>query len=514
MAINIQLLTDRFKKFTGCDEAKANNLTMKYLKACAKQALMDNFSSDAGSGYYINATVIDASLGSIICDKKRYYVWSTFQQFKERVFDIISSGDNLRGKLTMATSQYSLEDIIMASGTCEELWHHVYGPLLTSNAVEGVDYDLVPVDLKSLGNYIKHNLSKQDSGVSLSYSEALRRNLKHAQKIYMLAEAGDGLLMQVIKNSVFGRKYYIGPNLQNVPKEVRHAALGKCVEYDIQCSVFAWKLDAYHDCARVRGERVSASYTLEYIDSKTAMRKRLAKVVFGTDDDWAVNIIKEFITAIGFGARKNAVGYVEDGVYHRTALNEIITSREKLETALNDPWVDNFINEQAVMNKYILETDGIGEALKQVPELVDRRGALKSNAAIAYLYQQSERRVLNDMLTVCDGREVLLTVHDCFYVRLKLGNERWAQLREVLQKHGQYYKPGVTEHLPWATALTPIDKSDPTYDSREQIDWSRRFRRSSGEGFYQPSDEEIEQMEMMDRDIMIADILKYREYAN
>jgi hypothetical protein len=414
----------------------------------------------------------------------------------------------------MATSQYSLEDIIMSSGTCEELWHHVYGPLLTSNAVEGVDYDLVPVDLKSLGNYIKHNLSKQSSGVSSSYSETLRRNLKHAQKIYMLAEAGNGLLMQVIKNSVFGRKYYIGPNLQNVPKEVRHAALGRCVEYDIQCSVFAWKLDAYHDCARVRGEKVSASYTLEYIDSKTAMRKRLAKVVFGTDDDWAINIIKEFITAIGFGARKNAVGYVEDGVYHRTALNEIITSREKLDIALADPWLDNFINEQSVMNKYILETDGIGEALKQIPELVDRRGALKSNAAIAYLYQQSERRVLNDMLTVCDGREVLLTVHDCFYVRLKLGSERWSQLREVLETHGQYYRPGVTEHLPWATAITPIDKSDPTYDPREQIDWSRRFRRSSGEGFYQPSDEEIEQMQMMDRDIMIADILKYREYAN
>lgn len=475
MAINKEKLKEKFKNYTGCDDAKSNKHVSKYLAECAKQVIIDNFSSDAGHGYFINATAIDSKLGSIIVNGQRKYIWSIIQQFNERVFDIIAKGNNIGKKLTMANSQYTLEEIIMAGGTCEELWHHVYDPLFKNTPVEGVDYDIVPIDMVSLGNYIKDNLTKQEGNVSIAYSEALRRNLKHAQKIYMLASAADGDLIQVINNSVFGRKYYTGPNLQNVPKEVRHAALGECWEYDIECSVFAWKLDAYKDCAAVRGESVSASYTLEYIDSKKQKRKELAKLIFGTDKDWAVGIVKEFITAIGFGANKNSKGYVENGVYHRAALNEIITSREKLDIALSDPWINEFINEQSVMNKYILDTDNIGKDLKSIPQLQTDKGRFCPNAAMAYLYQQSERRLLNDMLTVCEGRDLLLTVHDCFYIRRKLGDERIAQLKEICEQHGKYYKVGKTLHTKFSAPLESDDDMPPN-DPRRDISDGKKVK--------------------------------------
>ena len=95
MAINTQRLELRFQEATGCTADKAEKFTRRYLWLCGLEMLRDNFSNQAGSGYYINQTQIQNSLKDIIVKGKRYYVWQTFQSFPERIFNIVQTGSNL-----------------------------------------------------------------------------------------------------------------------------------------------------------------------------------------------------------------------------------------------------------------------------------------------------------------------------------------------------------------------------------------------------------------------------------
>jgi hypothetical protein len=307
MAINVQLLELRFQDQTGCKPAQAKKHVKKYIRLCALAMLTDNFSKDAGSNYYIYLDDLRKALGNVEVDGKRIPVLDTFDSFKERIFTYITTGTNITGKITMASSQYTMEDVILATGTPEQLCMEVYKPYVDQMA-QG-DCDVVKIDMKSLANYIKSNIANTNDGSKKSskYTEELERNFKQAHKLWMLATAFEGTLPQVRSDSVFGRKYYKGPNLQNMPKIVRHAALGHCHEYDIESSVFAWKLSWFQDICRQGNEKIAMPATLEYLDHKKAIRARLANTVFGTDAEWAVMVIKEFITAIGFGDRKSVV---------------------------------------------------------------------------------------------------------------------------------------------------------------------------------------------------------------
>ena len=468
MAINHQLLALRFEQATGCTPTKAQKLTRQYLWLCAIAMLRDHFTLESGSRYYINATEIQNKLREIEVKKQKFWVWRTFQSFPERVFDIIQTGSNLNKELTMAQARYTMEDVLLAAGTPEELWAELYSPF--NDQMLTKDYDAVQIDQRSLANYIRSNLSndREDPQASTKLVEEWDRNLKHAQKLWMLADASGGVLYQIRNESAFGRKYYKGPNLQNTPKIVRHAALGQCHEYDLESSVFAWKLSWFQEICKVHNHQISMPATLEYLDHKKAIRRRLAQTVFDTDSDWAVKVIKEFITAIGFGAPARGVGYVADGRYQKPALAQIITAKQRLDRALADTWVQNFLQEQSDMNDAIVALAKVNmiDELKTVPELWEKGGRkLKPNSVVSYLYQHAERELLDWFENFCADSEVLLTVHDCIYTRRKVN---LMELRAGIQQFGGYYKVSHEEHLPW-TWEDPVDITDPFYDPREAV---------------------------------------------
>ncbi|MEY2973446.1 MAG: hypothetical protein RI886_1223 [Pseudomonadota bacterium] len=543
MDFNKQELADKFARVTGCNEKKAMYHTERYIKTCISAMIADRYSLDASSNYYINATEMDATLSSIMVRGVRHYVWSTFQSFNERIFVVVKQGDNFRKKLTMANSQYSLDqllDVILECGTPQEFYEEVYRPF------DGMPHDLIPINIDSLTNYIDHEVNQLNVVGKLNpkIEEKINRNIKHARKILKLAIAGNGYMKHVIKDGVFGRKYYIGPNLQSAPKAVRNAALGDCWEYDLQCNVYAWKLDlvkrmmtAVEEIINDPEERGSLTNseilkttfklpcTIEYVDSKNAVRVRLAQQIFDTTDQWAINIVKEFITAIGFGASRRAGGYYNtSGQFELTALPKIITSKERLDRALNNSWVVEFISEQDRMNNYIKSFYELyipDSSVFTIEEVRNSKGDIKKNSMIAYLYQQAERKLIESMIKQCDNKGVLLTVHDCFYTRKQIIGETLLRVNEAMKECGGEYKLGKPEqHIAWKKKQIedPVDKSDPTYDHREQTDWSKKFRRRSGEDFYQPSDEEQEQINMEMAAIrtteMIDEITGRRMYAN
>jgi hypothetical protein len=486
MAINRNLLELRFQDATGCKPFQARNHTNKYLKQCALAMARDNFGNQAGSNYYIYLDDIRKALGQIEIKKKRTTVLETFDSFPERVFDYVVKGNNLQEKITMAQARYTMEEVILASGSPADLAAEIYRPF--QQQIDYQDYDLVPIDMRSLENYIKSNLSqdRDNPRTSPALREEWDRNLKHAQKIWMLATASGDQLMQIRNESQFGRKYYKGPNLQNTPKMVRHAALGDCYEYDIESSVFAWKLSWFRAICREQNTKKSMPATLEYLDHKNAIRRRLAQSVFDSTNDWALNCIKQFVTAIGFGAPLRADGYVADEKYQKPALAQIITAKTRLECALADPWVREFVQEQNDMNQAIVALAKVNmkAELADVPELWEKGSArkLKPNSVVSYLYQHSEREILDWAEKFCESSEVLLTVHDCIYTRRPV---KLAEFRSGIQGFGEFFRLSHEQHRSW-NWQDPVDKNDPFYDPREA--WvekkNRQYQAQASEGFY------------------------------
>lgn len=448
MAINKELLRVRFQHATQCSDPQSHTVTQRYLQACAREVLR-NLTHDR-EYFSIGMKHLLESCGRVTVHKKTFYVWKVFQSIPERIFhtpeDIASGlGSNLTKRNTMAQSNYTLEDIIIASGNREQLVQHLYEPFVTEVMNDAVD--LVPINQISLQNYILANqaIDRADPH-NAKQAHTLDYNLKQAQRILLIAQVNDGQLPQVISESAFGRKYYKGPNLQNCPKIVRHAALGACHEYDLESSVFAWKLSLFRDICREQGTSAPAPAILEYLDRKSAVRTQVTQDVFGTEDEYYVNIIKQAITAVGFGAPMRATGYAVDGRYQTPALNTIITGQQQLKRFLENAWVREFAEEQKTLNEIIylvLKQYGHDQEWIKIPELLDKGGRLRINQVISYLYQQAERQIIQDVITQVQHSEILLTVHDCIYTRLPI---KMRHVREQLKTHGEFFDVSHTEH--------------------------------------------------------------------
>jgi hypothetical protein len=311
-----------------------------------------------------------------------------------------------KGTLTMVKPTFDIE-VLLASQDPNLVFDMKYGDL------KDQEVDWVPINLRSLGNYIKANRAIE------SRDSTLDENLKLAKTIRLIAasDRAQGQLPQIVSESDFGRRYYKGINLQSAPKIVRHAALGNCHQYDIEASVFTWKFDLVKSI----DPEIKLPYTLEYLEFKNHYRKKLAQTVFSTQQQGYVNYIKRAFTAVGFGARKtNTAWQNQDGTWSKTALRYIIKSREKLDLFLNDPWVKGFIQEQDTINKIIWDD------IKSNPAF----SALGRNKGIAKAYQMTERVIIEKLMNIVKHKQVLLLCHDGFYTRQRCN---LAELRECLQ---------------------------------------------------------------------------------
>lgn len=321
-----------------------------------------------------------------------------------------------QGKLTMARTTIDIE-ILLAGQDPRQMFNSYYG-----NLDPNADVDLCPIDQQSLGNYILANKA------IVKRTQTLDENLKSAQTILLISQAPQcrGNLPQVISESDFGRKYYKGINLQTAPKIVRQAALGECHQYDIEASVFTWKLDFVKAVYEIK-----LPATIDYLEYKDHHRTRLSDLIFGTKEKGYVNYIKQAITAIGFGARKtNAVWMGENGKWKKTALREIIKSPKLLDQFLNDSWVNEFLQEQETMNQLIWQEIKDLPMIKDDPNLRNLNNQISKNKAVAKAYQTTERILLDSMTKIAESSQVLLTCHDGFYTKNKA---KLAELKECLK---------------------------------------------------------------------------------
>ena len=371
------------------------------------------------------------------------------------LFTIVKRGykhGNQQGTLTMATLNTEIFQntpaSIVAFETPEQTFKRLYSEY--ADAFDNDDLiDWVAIDTASLGAYIAENkqLNKEDNAKLNEYRSRAEEILKVSEFLHEIGHVRIPALPQIKSPSAFGRMYYRSLNLQNIPKPVRHAALGHYNQYDIVSSVFAWQLHQVNNVFLTPA-------TKELVLYKDAIRQRLVnECIWDTpvEPDTKLLFVKRTITALGFGARLDGGAYfdLETNRWIRNAVSDNIRNKLDRQRFQQHAWVREFVAEQTKITNYIIDntdTDGI----RHIPELWSAKtGKIKPNSVMAYLYQQYESSLMSRIRQLIPKEyEFLLGVHDAFYTRHKLPG---TMIQEYAQAINPYIRFERQEQSGWTS---------------------------------------------------------------
>lgn len=426
------------------------DIANRYRRLVCREMVQTILMSKTKTSMYVNQTRLRQEIPERYTDetgKKQYWLYWLNQNYP--IYTTVRKGHNFsqgkrNGTLTeiMPYMEFTAVDYSL---TGSELYDACCLPY--SNQTP----DIIPVDVYNLTNYI-HDANNRLSQLDLhdtgkrEYIKKLFRNITYAYNIIALAEytqskhsLTEPAVLQYPVKSRYGRTYYQGwLGFTHLPTEVREAALGQCIKYDINASVYAFYLKCAEDFAG--RDCITNSIIKEYLVNKTAIRKRLARLISHTGQPLHVRLdwIKEAMTAIGFGAGVgNSWWNTDKGCYESSGLKGIIRNKEDYAAFMSDRWVRYFIDEVKTLTAEIVkqfEADHI-EAVAEFKTETKRNWHKKF---LAYLYQRYETQVIKTVLSVSTDREnVLLNMHDGFYTRKPI---RWTTANETLSTINPYMR--------------------------------------------------------------------------
>lgn len=376
--------------------------------------------------------------------KTRYYIWQEFKDIRP-FFSVIDDkkgtgykkGNPFEKNSEVFIMNQKLIDLLIDTADTKELVAMYYGDM---DEVMVDNLELVPVDIDSITNFINSTQRQLDIVEKNSNHEStLYRNLRQAKYVKLISTFfydvyNQYVLPQIPKPSPYGRIYYKGINIQNVSKEVRSAILGDHYAYDLNAAVYAIKLMLTKQILHKNGidDFGHLTYTKEYLDWKEPLRKHLARHI--TRYPKAEKLVKEAITAIGFGARIGGGSWLIDGEWHTTSIEDIIMNPNDRKNFMNDPWIKKFVKEQQGMTKIIAE-DYISnkefvEGLHNVPNMF-KNGKIRKSQVMSYVFQHMEKQIM-DMIT--ENIPVVARVHDSFITKRKLNHHELTEVKMKLNK--------------------------------------------------------------------------------
>ncbi len=288
-------------------------------------------------------------------------------------------------------------------------------------------FDVAPIDIKSLQAYIVwlNTRAKKFS------PETIRSATEQAMTILSVAKYTDGYFPMRKKLSEFGRTYYAGLSVQNVDKTLRRAMLGDCWEYDIRSAVIAWKLGFAKELAQQRDPNKSYQRQFWASDLYVTGRKEFMRDVraeaFGKDSEYTIefqdSLIKQAVTAIGFGARAQSNGWrASNGEWANPSLVKILTNQRERDRFLACPIITQFIEEQQALDIYL--ESGMKNDLPEIYHgpLVTANVKPSRSKAVAFLYQHQETMAMDVARTVLAKHVIkpIANIHDAFIVKRKL----------------------------------------------------------------------------------------------
>jgi predicted RNA-binding protein YlxR (DUF448 family) len=413
------------------------------------------------------------------------------------LFSVVEIGSNLNQKLsvikltqlvtvkhtdTHITSIHDIETeelrklLKLQSLSNQEIYKREY-PNIDSLTDEEVNsaYDMIRVDMKSLSYYLTW-LKHESKFISTEKKQIYELQ---ADTILRIAQHTNGYFLQEKKASAFGRNYYVGTSVQNVNKELRRAMLGNCYEYDLRSAVFTWKYGFARECY----ETLDTTETFEktfaqsrlFLDDKNDFYMTVRYYTF--DDECELSreqkdkMLKQAITAIGFGARRGTHGFMlNSGKWKNPALVEIFKyhpqARDKF---LNCSIIKDFLREQNLIDTYLFESCKASNAdFLRNEEVRNFSGSLSKAKVIAYLYQHSETVIMDYISEELEKRgfKVLARVHDAIFVKNRLGESKH-EIEHLLQSD--------TENKYWHLTMKELKAYERPYclDSAE-IDAHRK----------------------------------------
>lgn len=271
-----------------------------------------------------------------------------------------------------------------------------------------------PIDLLNLERYINSTerkifTTKDNPQYNDAYRNKLHRNLQDSLIIQKLVLAHNSPVQRksdgktywniptYFKKHPWGRTYGIGAyNLQYMSSEVRHAAMGKGYEIDLNSSVFMF----YKSLAQSAG--IPSAILTELQQNKIALRSELAKCLENTSgsDIFKQKLIKKAITSLGFGAQDTDFGSIRD----------IIRNKQDLETLREHPKWQELTNVIEGVTSYVRAdyNDEIEYFKKNEP------GRFSMSKFMAMYYQQYESAIMAEVRQYLDDKNkgYWLNIHD------------------------------------------------------------------------------------------------------
>jgi hypothetical protein len=171
--------------------------------------------------------------------------------------------------------------------------------------------------------------------------------------------------------------------------------------------------------------------TLLYLEHKADFMATVSHYVFlessPVPKDLRPKLLKRAFTAISFGARQTAKGWLDaSGNWTNPALVDILQNSEDRTRFLSDVTVKQFIKEQNALDDYLYDL-----FKKFRPDLLLERylqtesGRPSKAKVLAYLYQHGETQVMDIVrqAALAKGLVPIANVHDAIFFKRRLGVE-------------------------------------------------------------------------------------------
>jgi hypothetical protein len=306
---------------------------------------------------------------------------------------------------------------------------------------------------------------------------------EQAMKILRVAEHANGKYLQKYKPSNFGRMYYEGLSIQNVSKEIRGAMLGDCWEYDIRSSVIAFKLSIanellLHINCKEDARRVFA-LSYYYVEKKDCMIAEIRNETFGANEDLTrdkqVELIKQALTAIGFGATVKETGWRNDqGEWVKSSIQSILRNRDQRSRFLNHYAVKYFIQEQAIFDEYICSYVKANRPDIWNSDLVKAKKQVSRSKVVAWVYQHMETIAMDAArkAILATGNQVLASIHDAVIVKRRLKKDDFCDVLEAMQiaTSNPHLRLKATQHERYKRfSIEPEDEIDLRFNKDELL---------------------------------------------
>jgi hypothetical protein len=210
--------------------------------------------------------------------------------------------------------------------------------------------------------------------------------------------------------------------------------LGKCYGYDLRLSVYSWKMGfaklCYQQMKSQNTFQQEFSACLDYLKDKKKFREQVRMETFGSsshiDAELQINLVKEALTAISFGARMTTQGWInQSGEAFNPAIVKIFKDKQARDGFISSNFVRKLLAEQKVLDKFIYNFYTSNDpSLLTNPIFQSNSGRPNAKKIMSLLYQSAETKVMDIVAEEVKllGKNVLARVHDAIFIDTKLSN--------------------------------------------------------------------------------------------